>query len=210
MNYTTLVAAHTTVGSIQYHVNYSRIDSAGILEEAQAWIYAKLRVRQMISTSSVTISSGATTAAFPTGYLDPLHFGIPGVMNTIRHWDVERFRTSLGWDESAVLPEGIPTVWTDHDTLIQLNTRADQAYTAKMVHYKTPTALSGSNLTNWLTDKYPTLVRRACLMFAYEARKELEMMNAEEARALQQIQEINVESDLALRGMEMDMNWESY
>jgi hypothetical protein len=208
MNYTTLTGSVSTAGSIKYAINYDRIDAAGILQEAEAWIYQRLRVRQMVATSNVTISDEASTASFPTGYLDPIHFGIPGYVSTIRLKDAEWFRAHLGWDEDAALPEGPPSYWCDMDTTIQFNTKADQAYTAKMVFFKKPTALSGSNETNWLTDRYPSLLRRVCLMFAAEARKEMDLFNAQTVLAMQSIEEIKVESDLAMRGWEADMNWE--
>jgi hypothetical protein len=208
MDYNTLVASETTVGSLKYAINWSRIDSAGIVAEAEAWIFAKIRVRQMVTESDVAIASGATSAAFPTGYLDPLHLSIPGYVNRLRLLDVERFRSSLAWDQSAELPDGLPTYWADIDGEMQFNAAADQAYTAKFVYFKKPTALGTGNTTNWLTDRYPTLLRRTCLMFAAEARKEYEIMDREEARALQMIEEIKQESDLGLRGFEADFGWE--
>lgn len=208
MNYTTLTGSVTTAGSIRYAINFARVDADGILEEAQEWIYQRLRVRQMMATANVSISSAASTASFPTGYLDPIQFGIPGHVNTLRLKDAEWFRSHLGWDEDAALPEGPPSYWCDFDTTIQFDTKADQAYTAKMVFFKKPDLLSGSNETNWLTDRYPTLVRRACLMFSAESRKEYEMMNNAELKALQLIEDIKVESDLAMRGWEPDMNWQ--
>ena len=207
-NYTTLVGDVSTAGSIKHAINYGRIDAEGILEEAQAWIYQRIRVRQMTATSDVTILSGASTAAFPTGYLDPIHLGIPGYVSTIRLKDAEWFRAHVGWDENAALPEGVPTYWCDFDTTIQFNTEADQAYTAKMVFFKKPTALSSSNLTNWLTDRYPTLLRRTCLMLAAEVRKEYDTMDRAQVAALQAIEEIKIESDLAMRGIEFDFGWE--
>lgn len=208
MNYTTLVASETTVGSIKYAINYSRIDSTGILEEAQAWIYSKLRVRQMTAVADIAIAAVASTVAFPTGYLDPLQLSIPGYNNRLRVKDIEWFRSHLGWDQNGVMPEGLPSYWCDFNNLIQFDTKADQAYTAKMVYFKTPLALSASNETNWLTDRYPSLLRRACLMLAAEARKEFDVMDRTEIRAMQMIDEIKVESDFAMRGWEADMNWE--
>jgi hypothetical protein len=208
MNYTTLVADRETAGSIKYAINYSRIDAEGILTEAQAWIYAKLRTPDMRSVASVAIADDASTAAFPTGYLDPLQFGIPGHISRIRLKDVEWFRSHLGFDEDGTLPEGLPTYWTKYEGLIQLNTRADQAYTAKMAYYKRPTALSADNETNWLTEKYPTLVRRACMIFSAEARKEYDTRDRAEKDALNQIAEIRIETDDEMRGMELDFHWE--
>lgn len=208
MTFSALVADETVSGSIKRLINWSRIDSESILEDAQAWIYSKVRVRQMMTTANVTISSAASTASFPTGYLDPIHFGIPGYVNTLRLKDAEWFRSHLGWDQDAVLPEGIPSYWCDIAETIQLDTKADQAYTAKLVYFKTPTALSVSNETNWLTIKYPHLVRHVCRMFAAIERKEMDTVQMAELRAYQTIDEIKIESDLAMRGWEADMNWQ--
>lgn len=207
MDYTTLTGTRETVGSIKYAINYDRIDPAGILVEAEAWIYAKLRVRLMTAVADIALTSGVSTAAFPTGYLDPLHLCIPGVISRIKLKDIEWFRSHLGWDESAVLPEGPPTYWADLGGAIQFNYKTDQAYTAKMTYFRTPDALSADNPTNWLTSKYPTLVRRVCLMFASEARKEYDTFDREEVRAQQVIAEIKVEDDMGKRGLELDFNW---
>jgi hypothetical protein len=208
MDYTTLVADNTTTGSIKYWINYSRIDSAGILTEAQAWIYQRLRVPDMLTSADVSISSGASTAAFPSDYLDPMQLSIPGVVPRIRLKEPEWFRSNLGWDSTAVLPEGVPTYWTKIADLIQFNTKADQAYTAKLAYYARPAALSDANETNWLTDRYPTLLRRVCTMYAAEARKEYDTMDRAEVRALKDIQDIRIERDQELRGLELDFHWE--
>lgn len=207
MNYTTLVADRDVNSSIKNWINYGRIDSEAILTEAQAWIYSKIRLPEMVATASVSITSGASTAVLPTGYRDPIQFGIPGQMHRMILKDVEWFRGHLAWDENAVLPDGLPTYWCRVGDLIQLNTLADQAYTASMTYYKTPTALSVSNETNWLTEKYPTLVRRTCLMFAAEFRKEFDVFDREEQRALAAIKEIRIEGDEQLRGISLDFHW---
>lgn len=208
MDYTTLVSDRETYGSIKSWINYSRLDSDIILDEAEAWIYAKLRVPDMRTVASVSIASGASTASFPTGYRSSIHFGIPGLITTIKLKDVEFFRSCLGWDEDAVLPEGPPTYWCRYDELIQLNYKADQAYTAKMAYYKTPTALSGSNTTNWLTEKYPTLLRKVCTLFAADERKEYETRDRCESEAMRIIQEIKVETEGDdMRGLEIDFHW---
>ncbi|MBW3099257.1 phage adaptor protein [Pseudohoeflea coraliihabitans] len=210
MDYTTLVAAETTQGSIKYWINYSRIDSAGILSEAQAWIYQRLRVRQMVEMASVSIASGASTASLPSDYLDPIHLGIPGTINEIRLTDPQRFRGLLGFDSDGSLPSGTPTRWADYDDTINLNSEADQAYTAKLVYYAEPTALSGANETNWLTDRYPMLLRNVCTMFAADARKDWALMERKQVQAMELISQIKAESDLGMRGMELDFNWEGH
>jgi len=207
VNYSTLVAAQTTVGSIAYWINYGRIDSAGILTEAEAWIYDQLRVPEMRALADIAIAEDDTYVSKPTGFLDPIHLGIPGVGN-ITQVDVEQFRRMLPLDEDNLLPEGVPTLWADYDDRINFNTKADAAYTAKMAYYKTPTALSVSNETNWLTINHPTLLRRVCLMFAAEARKEFDSMDRAEIKALSMIEEIKRDGDLGMRSSELDFNWE--
>lgn len=207
MTYDTLVADVSTPGSIKSLINYSRIDSTSVLEDAEAWIYSKLRVRQMTSAADVPILSGAFVADFPDDYLDPIHLSIPGYVKRIRLKDVEWFRSHLGWDENADLPEGPPSYWCDFNGQIQFNTKADQDYTAKQSFFKLPEPLGPDNQTNWLTRRYPHLVRRACRIFAAEDRKEYDAMREAEGRALQTIEEIKVESDLAMRGMELDFGW---
>lgn len=46
-------------------------------------------------------------------------------------------------------------------------------------------------------------------MLGAEARKEYDLFDREEMRALQAVKEIMAEDDLAKRGMELDFNWES-
>ena len=51
-------------------------------------------------------------------------------------------------------------------------------------------------------------MRRVCLMFAAEARKEFDSMDRAEIKAIEMVDQIKVENDLAMRGMELDFNWE--
>jgi len=208
MDYTTLVGSELVVGSIKYWINWSRIDADGILDEAEKWIYSKLRVMEMLARADVAIAANIPYVPFPAGYLDPIHLGIPGHIPTIIYVDPSRFQAGLGWDQTAVLPVAPPTRWANMDRQINFNHRPDQAYTAKMAFYRRPDALSSDNPTNFLTDRYPTLLRRVCLMFAAEARKEFDVMDRAEIKAMAMVDDIKVEGDLGLRGMEFDFNWE--
>jgi len=207
MDYTTLIGDVTTVGSIKYAVNFSRIDSVSILTEAQAFIYSKLRVKQMTAVADIAIALSDISAPYPAGYLDPLHLGIPGIMPRIRNRDIEWFRSHLGWDTSAILPVAPANYFCDFNNVLNFDTKSDAAYTAKMTYYRTPVALSGSVLTNFLTDRYPTLLRRACLMYAAEERKERELQQQLTVQILAMIDDIKAEDDLSKRGMEFDFNW---
>lgn len=208
MDYTSLVADETTSGSIKRAINWSRVDSEGILDEAQKWIYAKLRVREMLARDDVDIGEGETAADLPTGYLDPVIMSIPGVIKRVRNTDHDRFQRGLAWDSDGLLPEAVPTRFCVFDDVFNFNSRADDDYTGKILYFKRPTDLSADNPTNFLTIRYPTLLRRACLMFAAEERKDRAMMKESEDRALELIDEVKRESDFQFRGMEIDANWE--
>lgn len=209
INYTTLVAAKTTVGSIAYMLNFDRVDSAGIVNKAEKFIYRKIRVREMLTIGeSLSISSSASTATLPDRFLDPVHFGIPGYCHTLTMRDVESFRSALAFDSDAALPTAMPTEFTIDGTLMHLNTNADQAYTGKFTYFRRPAPLSGSNETNWATDRYPDLFERTCLMYALEERKEWQERNTVMGLIEKDLDEIKRENDLWMRSMSMDFNWQ--
>lgn len=207
MDYTTLIGDVGTAGSIKYHANFARLDAAGILDEAQKWIYKKLRVAEMVTSEDVTIAQDAISAALPARYLDPILFAIPGYCRRLRYTDLERFKANLAYDDSAVLPVAMPTRWAREGTTALFNHKADQAYTGRLTFYQQPEALGASNQTNWLTEKYPTLLRRACLRFAAEERKRTTDAQALELMCLSDIEDIKKESDLNMRGMSFDYGW---
>ena len=57
MNYSDLVATKTTAGSIKQWLNHDGVPSTTILEEAEAWVYQRLRIRQMITSSAGTLTT---------------------------------------------------------------------------------------------------------------------------------------------------------
>jgi len=63
---------------------------------------------------------------------------------------------------------GWPTWFTDLATQLEFNVKASQAFAYRWMGYAQPTALSASNQTNFLTQRFPTLLRSACLMIACE------------------------------------------
>jgi hypothetical protein len=203
MDYTSLIGDKATEGSIKSWVNYANIPVTSILTEAQAEIYRHLRVREMRTSALVTIASGNITAALPTGYLDPLKLthrnsGIPFVHKTQE--DLDEVRT---WDEAAAnWEQGLPSSYSVYNEVLNFDMRADAAYPCVFHFYKTPTALSGANLTNWLTTRYPRLLRVACLRAANEYMENLDKVDRYDRQTKEIIQEINVLDDLSLTGVD--------
>lgn len=208
ISYSTLVAAKTTVGSIAYMLNFDRVDSAGIVNKAEKFIYRKIRVREMLVIGDpLTIALDANTADLPARFLDPVHLGIPGFIHTLTMRDTESFRGALAFDQDAELPTAMPTELTVDGTLVHFNTNADQAYTGRFTYFRRPAPLSGSNETNWATDRYPDLFERTCLMYALEERKEWQERNTVMGLIEKDLDEIKRENDLWMRGMSLDFHW---
>ena len=62
--------------------------------------------------------------------------------------------------------------------------------------FRSKSALSGSNLTNFLTTRYPTLLRTACLFRGFDYKKEYEAADRNEKRLQTLIYDANAEYDM--------------
>ena len=166
MSYTTLTGDKTEAGSIKAWINYTRLDVDGALEDAQALIFQRLRVREMQAAATVAISAASETATLPTGYLASLSMRDVTNNTDLEHkqWmDLENYRDF----SSGVISTGKPCFFAVFNELFQFDTKADTAITARALYYKQPEALSVSNPTNFLTTRYPHLLRAACLASGY-------------------------------------------
>lgn len=57
---------------------------------------------------------------------------------------------------------GYPSRWAIWDEKIKFEYAFSEAITLKQLFYRSPKLLSATNTTNWLTDRYPMLMRTAC------------------------------------------------
>ena len=81
----------------------------------------------------------------------------------------------------------------------------DQAYPYRLVYFGQPNALSNGNKSNFLTTRAPRLIRCVCTALANEFMKD----DAEKAYwlalAVGEVNELNVEADMELQGMELEV-----
>jgi hypothetical protein len=200
MNYTSLIADKDTAGSIKRWVNHATLDSVQVLEEAQALIFQNLRIRQMRAEfDDLSLSSGDSYIALPTGFLDPI------VLTDVTNgWQLDlRDEADLQAQriyDTAVLVESLPRYYAIFQERLQFECKYESAATLKLIGFKTPTLLSGSNTTNFLTDRYPHVLRVACMAMAYNFRNEDEREAKELQKLAAFIQKTNAESDLSYRG----------
>src|SRR3989442_1526289 len=71
MTYTSLTGGKTVPGSIMSWVNYAKLDIEQVLEEAQAVIFQRLRVREMRNLdSSIPVAPGDYQKPLPARFLE--------------------------------------------------------------------------------------------------------------------------------------------
>jgi hypothetical protein len=169
-SYTTLVAGKTTAGSIANWLNRGDLPVTTILEEAEAWIYQRLRVREMQQDDAFTFDGGNSSEALPDGFLDPISFkpyDWGGLPLPFVHEDTFR----AGRDTDGDLFEGTPSQWRILGETAEVDVICADDFGGRLLYYKQPAALSGSNETNFLTRRYPTLLRTVCEAKAFEHMK---------------------------------------
>lgn len=193
--YAILTGSQGTDGSIKNWINDTRVPSTFVLAEAQAYIYSRLRVREMIATDQMTFAAGDSEHALPTGFQAPIWLKFHGDSDPLCYVHEQLLRRST--DEAGDLFEGLPSRWTIVGGEIWLDVKHEDGGDAEFVYLGTPADLSGANTTNFLTDRFPTVLLEACLMVAFRWKKDMEAMTAARLRCDSEIATANKTFDLA-------------
>jgi hypothetical protein len=170
VDYTTLIAGKDTFGSIKSWANHSVLDAPGILTMAQAWIYERLRAREMRAETTIALAEGASSVAFPTNYLQVIElrwFGEDRALYFVHENLLKRYTDP----DTEEVETGVPTRFTEFDEAFQFDVAAQEDLSGSLLYYRTPDPLSPTNTTNFLTRRWPTLVKTACMALAYDDRK---------------------------------------
>jgi hypothetical protein len=200
MTFSTLVASKDTVGSIKRWLNFTLVDSEELLSDAQAYIWGAMRVREMSRASTLAVAAAADSVAIPSDLLDP------GVLLNEDGSKIEltsaialmRFRQRE--TDGTTSEASFFSMWAMDRSLILFDAKADAAKSLPFVYTARPEALSASNETNFLTDRYPGILRAACLMHGASYRSDDEKYARYKMQADELIARANTEADLALRG----------
>jgi hypothetical protein len=195
MSFATLTGAKSVDGSIKSWMNYSRIDAEGILEEAQAMIYGRLRVREMRASDQFTVRVGASSVDEPDGLLDAILFW--DITNDVEicskeDSDLERMRS---WTD-GVLDDGDPAYYALYDELINFDCKTTIQWRLRTLFYKQPDYLADSNPTNFLTKRYPHLLRMACLATGARFNDDEARFTREQQLLFAEISNIAVEDEM--------------
>jgi hypothetical protein len=103
------------------------------------------------------------------------------------------------WTANKLI-SGSPSCWGVWDEQINFDTAFDQAAVCKLPYFRQPLLLSASNQSNFLTNRYPNLLRVACLASAAQFMKDDEEFNKNVQVLTNLAQSIASADDLSYRG----------
>lgn len=145
------------------------------------------------------------TGAFPViGIIDADNF-------TIDISGIDVLPTAAGAGGGAAMTyscdniqQGTPCGWAIWDEAINFDQAISQDVTASLNYFRSLPLLSSSNTSNFLTNRYPQVLRTACQTAAADFMKDDTEYQKGGARLMTLIQAINVENDGVYRGIEID------
>lgn len=167
-----------------------------LIDLAEGYFNAELRVREMEATTDLTPTAGVCT--LPADFLE-----------IIQVVELSSFRRSLEYITKRVADDYYPTRTaglSSHYMVVGPNLTAlpISANDIELTYYQKIPALSGSITTNWLLAKMPNIYLHACLMYAAEFLKEEDQI-AKEAefvgRFQDQLAALDMRSRQASAGM---------
>jgi hypothetical protein len=102
------------------------------------------------------------------------------------------------------LIQGMPIEFGIWNETIYFDMAFSQITLCKLQFYQSLPLLSATNPTNFLTNRYPHLLRRACMASAADFMKDNEEFQKHASVLTQMIQAVNAENDMQWRGLELD------
>lgn len=99
---------------------------------------------------------------------------------------------------------GIPQWWGIWNETIYFDTALAEQTTGVLQYYQSLPLLSSTNQSNFITARYPQLMRAACVAAAADFMKDSEEYQKDFARLTALIQSIAAENDGFMRGMELE------
>lgn len=178
MDWTSLTGTKSVSGSIARWINNSTLtqtDADSLLQEAQDWIYRRLRHWRMLTAPVPgTLTIGSDSYAFPSDFLEPKIFLITGIFKqflTLKTPD--NVIAAWSYDGNGNRIQQQPMIYYFDQASLKMDSPADQAYPVALIYFQQPAMLSAGNLTNFLTSNCQMLLRRAVMRAASEWTKEV-------------------------------------
>lgn len=99
---------------------------------------------------------------------------------------------------------GFPVYFSIWDEAIRFDQAFSQQTLCKLQYFQSLPLLSASNQTNFLTNRYPQLLRRACVTAAADFMKDDQEYQKDLTALSALVERVNVENDMTMRGMEIE------
>lgn len=201
-----LVSQNGTPGAISSWTNNSRIqqDVPEIVLEAESWIYRRLRHWLMLTTPITgNMTIGQPYIPVPGDCLEPYFMQFTGIYQQVIP-QITPTNLLMSWTYG---PDGTriqqqPQWYSFDQTNLNFDSPPDQAYGYVWMYFQQPQPLAVTG-TNFLTQRYPRLVRCACMAAACEWLKDFGQGAADKGYwdqlAEAEIQQAQFEADRARR-----------
>lgn len=203
MDYATLIAPKSTPGSVAQWANSNAIPSSEIVVDAESWVYERLRVTEMLETiTTLTFTTGSNAIARPANFCGLRTMWITGdAKQKLTLTTPDKVLERTGYENGQIVQAKPSVFYVDKENFI-FNTRSDAAYATWLVQFGRQAALSGGNLTNFLTVKYSRMFRLVLRGIAFEWMKDGSQLARDElAKASDHIERINMESMMELQNL---------
>jgi len=202
-NYSTLVGAKTVAGSIKEKVNHANIPIAQIVTDAEAWIYQRLRVREMLAHTTGTLTTSTYQSVLPALFRASKFFMFTANGTVAKSEPTKELLETVlqnwSYDGTGARTVGKPQMYAADGTTLTFEIEADQNYPWHLLNYQAAAALVGTtNETNFLTGTYPHILRATSYFQAYQWMKNEREKLYWRKVAEGEIEQANVESDFEL------------
>jgi len=214
LDWISLTGSKSSPGSIARWINNSTLtggsggDADLILQEAQDWIYRRLRHWRML-TAPVTgypFTQGSDSIALPPDFLEPKLFMITGInFQTLTLKTPDEVVYAWSYDNNGNRIQQQPMIYYFDQGNFRFDSPADLAYPTALIYFQQPIMLSAANTTNFLTNNCQMLLRKAVMRAACEWTKEMSAGQYDrtywEQVAEEEMQRIQEESDRSVHAM---------
>ena len=209
-SYTVLTGTKATLGSIMNLVNDDRFSAVIVLNQAQQWIWERLRIREMLTEASGSLSTTLCTVALPTRFKAPYHFQVIGNASNLGNQGelifktLAQLRNMYVWDSAGNRVVSSPRFYSIDASFVQFDVKPDQAYPYNFEHYAELAVLAaGTNETNILTTKYLNLLYNVCAAKAYELLRRADERQYHLQLAAAEVIEANRDSDMSMETQDL-------
>ena len=213
MDYATLIAPKTTLGSIANWVNYTdtKIPVADILSEAQQFIFDRVRLSEMRELTTVALSMGVASVALPARLLTVINLQDQHNIR-IRPRDLKSLLDRRNYDlNDNIIQADSPMFYSMTGSTFEFDYAPTADITLKLAGYFSPALLGdgtgGTVTTNFLTSKYPHMLRAAILMFVADFLNDEAKYNRYQTRYAALEAQAMQSSDMEMLGMQVDMDY---